>query len=69
MKFNYFWLFKKKHPFADVLKSTHSWKSLNIHRKTSMFESLFNKVAGLNACNSIKTDSNTGLFPWILQNF
>ena len=31
-----------------------------------MLESLFNKVAGLKACNFLKTDSNTGVF---LSNF
>ena len=36
-----------------VLKTFH-----NIHRKAPVLESLFNKVAGLKACNFIERDSN-----------
>ena len=41
----------------------------NIHRKTPVLESLFNNIAGLQACNFIKRDSNTDAFLWILRNF
>ena len=34
-----------------------------------MLESLFNKVAGLKACNFIKKDTNTGVVLLILRNF
>ena len=34
-------------------------KFLNINRKTTVLESLFNRVAGLKACNFIKRDSDT----------
>ena len=37
----------KKHLFADVLQNSCSWKFCNIHRKTSLLESLFNKVSGI----------------------
>ena len=36
-----------KQPFADVLQNRCSQKFGNIHRKTTVLESLFNKVAGL----------------------
>ena len=58
-------LTSKKQPFADVLQNRCSWKFHNIHRKTLVFESLFNKVAGL----LLKRDFNTGVFLWILLNF
>ena len=41
----------------------------NIHRKTPVVESLFNKVGGLWARNFIKRESNTGVFLWILPTF
>ena len=34
-------------------------KFLNIHRKETVLESLFNRVAGLKVCNFIKRDSDT----------
>ena len=34
-----------------------------------MLESVFNKVAGLQACNLLKRDSNTGVFLLILRNY
>ena len=30
---------------------------------------LFNKIAGVQACNFVKKDFNTGVFLWILRNF
>ena len=41
-------------------------KVLNIHRKTPMLESLFNKVQGWRAATLLNGDSNTGIFLWIL---
>ena len=35
----------QKQPFADVLQNSYSLKFRNTHRKTTMLESLFNKVA------------------------
>ena len=37
----------QKHLFADVLYNRCSYKFRNIHRKTPVLESHFNKVAGL----------------------
>ena len=37
----------QKQPFADVLQNRCSWKFCKIHRKTTMLEPLFNKVASL----------------------
>ena len=58
----------KKQPKVFYKKSC-SYKFRNIHRKTPVLESLFNKVSylqalfnkvlGLQACNFIKGDSNT----------
>ena len=41
----------QKQPFPDVLQNRYSY---NIHRNTPVLESLFNKVAGLSACNFVK---------------
>ena len=41
----------------------------NIHRKTPLLESLFNKFAGLQTWTLLKIDSNIGAFLWIMQNF
>ena len=35
---------------------------LNTHRKTPVLGPLFNKFAGLEACNLIKKDFRTGVF-------
>ena len=42
-------------------------KYRKFHRKTSVLESLFNKLAGPQAL--LKTDSSTGAFQWNLRNF
>ena len=47
----------------NVLQSRRSSKLRNIHRKTSVFESLFNRVAGLKACNFIKNRLQHMCFP------
>ena len=44
-----------------VCRKWCSQKACNIHRKTSVLESLF-KYTGLKTCNFIKTDPNTGVF-------
>ena len=45
---------KQKHSFTDVLQNRCYSKFCNIYRKTSVLDSLWNKVASLKACNSIK---------------
>ena len=44
----------KKQPPEVFCKKRCPWKFRNIHRKTPVLESLFNKVAGLKAYNFIK---------------
>ena len=44
----------QKQPFADVPQNRYSQKFRNVHRKTTLQESLFNKIAVLKACNLIK---------------
>ena len=39
------------------------WNICNIHRKTPVLESLFNKAAGLEACKSIKRKLQRRYFP------
>ena len=57
---NFFYYFQKQ-PYADILQNGCCEKFCNIHRKTSVLESLFNKVAGLMACNFISTTSQKRL--------
>ena len=46
---------EQKQPFSGVLQSRCSYKFCNIHRKTFVLESLFNKNwSVLQACNFIK---------------
>ena len=52
----------KKNPFADVLQNMCRWKFCKIHRKTSMLEWLFNKVAELKRLYH-------KCFLWFLRNF
>ena len=40
-------------------------KVLNIHMKTPMLKSLFNKVQGWRSATLLKRDSNIGVFLWI----
>ena len=49
-------------PFADVLQNRCFYKFCNIHRKTPVLESLFNKFAGLRPATLFKRYSNTGVF-------
>ena len=46
-----------------------SWKIRNIHRKTPVLESPFNKVAVWRPSTLLKRESNTGFFLWILGHF
>ena len=46
-----------------------SEKFRNIHRKTSVLESLFNKVTGLQACNFTKKRLQHRRFPVNIANF
>ena len=54
-------IFLQKQP-PDVYKKT-SKKFRNIHRKTPVLESYFNKIAGLKACNFIKKKLQHSCFP------
>ena len=45
-------VFRQKQSFADVFENRRSLKFHNIHRKTPVLESLFNKVSCLQACGS-----------------
>ena len=44
---------KKRHQFEDVLQRSYSWKFWEIHRKTAVLESLFNKVAGIKSLSEV----------------
>ena len=44
----------QKQSYADVLQNRCSYKFRKFHRKALVFESLFNKVAGLKACFPVK---------------
>ena len=44
----------KKQSFADSLQNRCSEKFRNIHRKTPVLESLFNKITDLKVCNFAK---------------
>ena len=41
----------QKQPFADVFQNRCSFEFCNIHKKTPVLESSFNKVADLTDCN------------------
>ena len=59
---------KTNHPFADA---SQNGCFRNIHRKTPVLESLFNKVADLETWRPAtlsKRDSTTSVFLWILRN-
>ena len=55
-------LFITEH-LSDVLRNRSCQKFCNIHRKTPVLESLFNKVPGLKVCNFIKTKLQHRYFP------
>ena len=56
---------------ADLKTPTHvfSCEYRNIHRKTPVLKSLFNKVAGLKACNFIKKRLQRRCFPANIAKF
>ena len=59
-------------PYARSSYQSCSKKQLfleNICKKTRVLESLFNKVAGSQTCNIIKTRLQHDVFLWILLNF
>ena len=55
------WGESQKESTEVFYKKICSYKFHNIHKKTPMLESLFNKVAALQACSVIKRHSNMGL--------
>ena len=60
---------QQKQPPEVLCKKSCSWKFLNIHSKTLVLESLFNKVAGLKACNFTKKSLQHRDFPVNIANF
>ena len=54
----------QKQPIADIFQNRCSQKSRNIHKKAPVFESLFNKVAGLKtfSCEHCDFLRNTFLY-------
>ena len=54
---------EQKQPFADALRCKCSLENTVTHRKTPVLESLFNKVAGLQTCNFVKTRAQHKYFP------
>ena len=59
----------QKQPFAYVLQTRCSYEFRNVHRKTPTLESLFNKDAGLQACNFIKKRLKRRCFPVNIAEF
>ena len=51
--------FLKMQPFPNVLQRRCYYRFLDIHKKMSVLESLFNKVTGLIACSFIKKETPT----------
>ena len=58
-----------KQPLKDVLQNRCSQKFCNIHRKTPVLESPFNKFAGLKACIFSKKEALTQVFPVNIAKF
>ena len=56
-------LFRSSHRKCYMKKAV--LKVLNLHRKTPMLESLFNKFQYWRSATLLKRDSNTGIFLWI----
>ena len=59
----------QKQPFADVFLNRCSSKFCNIQRKTPELDSLFNKVASLEACDLIKKRLQLSCFPLNIAKF
>ena len=63
--------------FITVFRSSHRnctvkkcyWKFEKFHKKIPVLEFIFNKVAGLRACNFNEKDSNAGFSCKIFKNF
>ena len=74
-KFNYFWTsqpkwgYFQKQPPKIICEKRCSRKIRQFHRKTLVLESLFNKAAGLKACNFIKARPQNRYFPVKLVKF
>ena len=68
MKLHYFEYGVQKEPL-EMFYATCSETFHCIYMEALVLEFLFNKVEGFKAWNFIKTDSNTGVFLWILLNF
>ena len=69
---NLFYYYFQKESHADVLQNRCYYKFCNIHKKTYVLESLFNKVAGPTACNFISTSSqetSTQVIPVIISKY
>ena len=54
--------FPKMQLSANTLQNRCHYKFLNIHKKRSVLESLFNKVTGLMACSFIKKETPAQVF-------
>ena len=54
---------------TNILQNRCSWKFFKFHKKTPVFEPLFNKIAGLESCNFIKKRLQRRCFPVKLWNF
>ena len=76
--YNWYYLSCKKIISFTQVRSNHRRGSVkkgcfekfcNIHRKTPVLESLFNKVVDLRPAILLKRDSNVDISLWILQNF
>ena len=59
----------QKQSFADVFENRCSYKFSNIHKKTPVLESLFNKVVDLQPCHFIKKRLLDRCFPVSITNF
>ena len=57
----------QKQPYVDILQNIRSLIFLN--RKTPVLESLFNRVAGLQACNFMKKRLQHSCFPMNIVKF
>ena len=53
----------QKQPFADVLQNRCSKKFRNIHRETTVLESLFSKATFIKACKFVKKRIQHRCFP------
>ena len=59
----------QKQPFTYVFQNRCFLKIRNMHRKTPVLESLFNKLAGQKACNFIKKRFQHRCFPKNIAEF